>query len=126
MEKKVSRQRRSSINGTRNVLTVKGQEAGYVYRIVNDTGDRIQQLQELGYELVNDVQVGDRRVAVASKEGSPVQVSVGGGMKGYVMRIQKDWYDEDQKAKQARVDELEGTMKADAKNAADYGSLTVK
>lgn len=128
MEKRTSRQRRSSINGTRNVLTIKGQEPGYEYRIVNDTGDRVSQLQEIGYEIVQDqsVQVGDRRVVNPTKEGSPVQVSVGNGVKGYVMRIKSDWYKEDQIAKQSQVNELEKTMKADAKSTSDYGNLEIK
>ena len=81
--------RRTSINGTRNVLNISGKEPGWSYRVVNDVGDRIEQLKEIGYEIVEDskVQVGDRRIANPTKEGSPVKVSVGGGVQGYVMRI---------------------------------------
>ena len=50
--------------GTRNVLSVAGKEPGYEYRIINDTGDRVQEFIDAGYELVaNDsVRVGDKRV----------------------------------------------------------------
>ena len=83
MEKRLPREKRTPINGTRNILTIRGQEPGYRYRIVNDDGDRIPMLQEQGYELVQDasITVGDRRIANPTKEGSPVQVSVGGGQK---------------------------------------------
>lgn len=109
------RAQRTPING-RNVLTVTGKDPEYVYRIVNDAGDRIATFKEAGYELVesSSVKVGDRRLDNASAEGSKAQVSVGGGQKAFVMRIPKDWYEADQKAKQAEVDRLEQTMKQDA------------
>jgi len=127
MEKRLPREKRTPINGTRNILTIRGQEPGYRYRIVNDDGDRIPMLQEQGYELVQDasITVGDRRIANPTKEGSPIQVSVGGGQKGFVMRIKDEWYQEDQKAKQKSVDDLDESMKADAKKVADYGSLKI-
>lgn len=127
MEKRLPREKRTPINGTRNILTIRGQEPGYRYRIVNDDGDRIPMLQEQGYELVQDasITVGDRRIANPTKEGSPVQVSVGGGQKGFVMRIKDEWYQEDQKAKQKSVDDLDESMKANAKKIADYGSLKI-
>ena len=127
MEKRLPREKRTPINGTRNILTIRGQEPGYRYRIVNDDSDRIPMLQEQGYELVQDasITVGDRRIANPTKEGSPVQVSVGGGQKGFVMRIKEEWYQEDQKTKQKAVDDLDESMKANAKKIADYGSLKI-
>lgn len=124
-KEKSTRPTRTPINGTRSVLKIKGQEAGYQYRIVNDEGDRVAQLEAAGYEIVSDpnVQVGDRRVAKATQEGSPVKVSVGGGMQGYVMRIRKDWYDEDQANKLKQAAELESQLKRDAKAGADYGDV---
>lgn len=121
------RTRRTSINGTRNVLSVEGKEPGFEYRIVNDDGDRISQFQEMGYELVADktVKVGARRVANPTAEGSPIQVSVGGGQKAYLMRIRSDWYKEDQEAKQKQVDETVASMKKDAATNADYGKLQI-
>jgi hypothetical protein len=119
--------RRLSINGTRNVLTVSGKEPGFEYRVVNDDGDRVSQFEEMGYEIVKDsnIKVGDRRIANPTKEGSPVQVSVGGGQKAYLMRIPKDWYDEAQADKAKQVDELEKGMLQDTKNSADYGKISV-
>ena len=110
----------------RNILTVKGEEAGFKYRIVNDTGDRIQLFKDMGYEIVSDdsVQVGDRRVANPTKEGTPVQVSVGGGTKAFLMRQREDWYKEDQATKEARIKEQEKAMKADASQGM-YGSLKI-
>lgn len=119
--------RRTPINGVRNILTVQGKEPGYEYRVVNDEGDRVAQFESMGYEIVTDqtIKVGDRRVANPTKEGSAVQVSVGGGVKAYVMRIKKEFYDEDQAAKQVRVNEQEADMKKTARNSADYGKLEI-
>ena len=119
--------RRSSINGTRNVLNISGKEPGFVYRVVNDVGDRIEQLKAIGYEVVEDsqVQVGDRRIANPTKEGSPVKVSVGGGVQGYVMRTKQEWYDEDKAKKDAHVNSIEKGLVRDAKEKTDYGNIKV-
>ena len=114
--------------GKRNILSVKGKEAGYEYRIVNDEYDRVDTFKEAGWEVVSnsDVQVGDKRVGQATTPGSAAQVSVGGGQKGIVMRIKQEWYDEDQAAKRAEVQELEATTRKDARNGADYGDVSFK
>jgi len=111
--------------GQRSVLGVKGKEPGYTYRIVNDVGDRIESFKERGYEIVSDdsVKIGDRRVAVPTKEGTPVQVSVGGGTKGFLMRIKDEWYKEDQTYKEQQLSEQEQAMKA--KSSQDYGTLKI-
>ena len=119
--------RRTSISGGRNILTVSGKDPAYEYRIVNDDGDRVSQFEEMGYEVVKDqnITVGDRRIANPTKEGSPVQISVGGGTKAYVMRIKKEWYDEDQAAKAKRIEESEKGMLQDARTQADYGKVSL-
>ena len=113
--------------GTRNVLSVRGKEAGFEYRVVNDDSDRIEQFKAAGYEVVlaRDVTIGDKRVSATSPEGSAASVSVGDGKKGVIMRIRKDWYDEDQAAKQRSIDELEATTKQDAISGASYGKLEI-
>ena len=111
--------------GRRNILSVKGKEAGYEYRIVNDEFDRIDTFKEAGWGVVSnsDVRVGDKRVNSANTPGSAASVSVGNGGKGIVMRIKQEWYDEDQKAKRQEVHELEATTRKDALNGADYGDI---
>lgn len=119
--------RRAAINGTRNRLTVKGKDPAYVYRIVNDEDDRIAFFQEAGYEVVNDnnVKVGDKRVSIPNAEGSPVKISVGGGKTAYVMRIPKEFYDEDQKAKAELINATEASTKKEARANSDFGKLEV-
>lgn len=112
--------------GSRNILTVKGKDPNYEYRIVNDTDDRITQLQEAGYELVSDeaVDVGDKRVSQGTSVGSKKVFSVGQGIKAYVMRIKKEWYEEDQALKQRRVDAQESSIKEKALDGT-YGKLDI-
>ena len=119
------RVKRTPVSG-RNRLTVQGKDPNYVYRIVNDEEGRIARFQEGGYELLDEeaVKVGDKRANQTSSEGSVKQLSVGGGKKAYVMRIRRDWYEEDQKAKQASVDALEATTKKKALDGR-YGTLTI-
>lgn len=119
------RTRRSPL-ARKNVLTVVGKEPGYQYRIVNDTEDRVSGLMEQGYEPVssNKVQVGDKRVSKASPEGSVMQMSIGGGQKGVVMRIRDEFFKEDQAEKQAYVAETERATKQEALNGT-YGKLEV-
>lgn len=123
-----ARPRRSSLE-QRNRLSVKNKEEGFVYRIVNDVDDRVAQLQEQGYELCSKESVGavgDKRVDNTSSLGSAAHFSVGQGTKAVVMKIPKDWYDEDQALKQQKADDLEQTMKDDARKAASYGSLKIE
>lgn len=110
-ETEVVRPKRTPIN-KRDILSVRGKEPGYHYRIVNDAGDRVQAFLDAGYELVEakDVIIGDKRVNNATPEGSKAQVSVGAGQKAFLMRIKQDWYDEDQAAKQQEVKRLEQSM----------------
>lgn len=98
----------------RNKLTVKNVDPNYQYRIVNDVEDRVELFKERGYEIVTDAQVGDSRVDRPSSLGSTTEISVGQNVKAVVMRIPKEWYQEDQAVKQAQIDALEASMNADA------------
>lgn len=110
--------------GTRNILTVKGKDPNYEYRIVNDVDDRVAQFLEAGYELVDDetVQVGDKRVNAPTSLGSKKEISVGQGVKGRVMRIKREWFEEDQARKLAHVAEIERATKEKALDGT-YGEL---
>lgn len=110
--------------GTRNVLTVKGKDPNYVYRIVNDKDDRVQQFQEAGYVIDTDdsIAVGDKRVNAASSVGSTKQLSVGQGTKAFVMKIKREWYEEDQAVKLHQVNEVERATREKALDGT-YGKL---
>ena len=124
MAGKAQRTQRTPL-ANRSVLGIKGKEPGYVYRIVNDTGDRVASFQEQGYEIVTDssITIGDRRVGKASADGSPVQVAVGNGIDGYLMRIKEEYYKEDQAYKEQKLSELEQSMRKEAKLSSDFHNL---
>lgn len=109
----------------RGPQTISGEkDQNFHYRFVNDTGSRIHQMQEAGYEIVTDegLVVGDSRVSDPNQLGSAKRVVSKDGTVSYLMRQKKDWYDEDQQVKQNRVDELEKAMKSEASQGM-YGSI---
>jgi len=125
MVAKTSRPKRTPL-ANRSVIGITGKEPGYTYRLVNDTGDRIAAFLEQGYEVVTDssIKIGDRRVGKASADGSPVQVSVGGGTIGFLLRIKDEYYKEDQDYKEQRLKETEQSMRKESD--ADYGTLKIQ
>ena len=113
--------------GVRNRLTLKGTDPAYVYRIVADTSDNIARLQERGYEhvLADKVTVGDRRVNQPVGQGEYATQSLGAGVQGYVMRIKKEWYEEDQALKRSEVKKTQDTIKRVDKKDGDYGRIKI-
>ena len=112
---------------TRNVLTFPKRE-GYVRRVVNDEGDRIKQFEAAGYTIVReDIVAGDPKAGSETKIGSAVNPSVGANAKGVLMEIRKEWFDEDQKAKQDRITEGERDMTRKLNQGGDgqYGSVKI-
>lgn len=108
----------------RNPLKVRGKDPDYVYRVVNDTEDRVQTLQEAGYvfEESKEVALGGERVDDASSLGKVKHISVGGGVKAVLMKQRKEDYDEDQEAKQNYVKKTEAAMRPDP-NDGGYGKV---
>lgn len=102
-------------------------DPNYHYRFVNDTGSRIANFQAAGYEFVTDesLVVGDNRVVDASDLGSGKRVISNDGTVSYLMRIKKEWYDEDQATKAEHIAEQEKAMKQDATQGM-YGKLDIK
>lgn len=94
------------------------------YRYVNDTGARVQNFKEAGYEMVSDTEltVGDSRVLDTSDLGSNKRVVSNDGTVSYLMRIKKEWHAEDQAAKQNHVNETEKAMKQEASSGM-FGSI---
>ena len=122
----VKRRKRGSVDGARDILTVSNQDPNYTYRWVADDPQRpgrIERLKEYGYEVVTeDMEVGGKAVDKSTKIGSAVTRLGGGGITLVLMRQQKEWWDEDQKAKQAKVDAVEATMREDVRSGKIPGS----
>ena len=93
----------------------------YHYRVLNDQDDRLARAQEAGYEFVqSDQKLGDPRAVEAGMLGANVAKPVGQGTVGYLMRIPKEYYEEDQQAKEDKLKGLEKSMKPN-KAESQYG-----
>lgn len=126
MAREAARRSRTPIHdGFRSRLSVQGKDPNYEYRIVNDTPGRIDKFKEAGYEVVEDenVTIGDRRLTAPSQQGSAKTVSVGQGITGVLMKIKREWWEEDQAAKHAAAAKAVSTVISDAKSASDYGDI---
>jgi hypothetical protein len=118
--KRTNRPQRTPL-GARNRLTFGEQDPNFVYRVINDQDDRLKQAQEAGYEfVVSDAKLGDTRAAEGSAIDSRVSKPVGNNTRGFLMRIPKEFYQEDQKAKADKVDATEQAMKP-KKAKGEYG-----
>lgn len=101
--------------GQRNRLTFKGQDPNYVYRWLNDVDDRLAMAQEGSYEFVygDHTLAGDSRLESTPLDGR-ISKPAGNGIRAYLMRIPKDLYQADQRAKMEKVDATEDAMKPNA------------
>lgn len=130
MAKTSNRPTRTPVSGARNILTVVGKDPNYEYRWVNDTeaGMRIERFKAGGWEVVTkdaDIKVGDKVIDQGSVVGSVTTRYVGQGQTAVLMRIPKEWYDEDQAAKWALIDEQEAAMQ-DPSTSGNYGSVSIQ
>jgi hypothetical protein len=107
--------------GARNRLTFGDLDPKFNYRVINDDQDRLARAEEAGYEFVqSEGKLGDNRAAEGTSMGANVAKPVGGGMTGYLMRIPKKFYEEDQAAKEAKIKEKENTFIPDGSKG-QYG-----
>lgn len=108
----------------RNRLNVKNRDPNYHYRIFTDIDDRIDAAKAAGYELdTENASLTDSRVDVPHGMGAAT-VSVGAGRKGVLMRIRKDWFQEDQALKQKEINQTEATIKKAAEKY-ERGTLEI-
>lgn len=115
--KKRERPQRASFGSPRQKLSVRPIE-GFHLHWVNDSPGRVEEAQEGGYEFV-----GEEEIAVAGQAkqsnsdlGTRVKRLVGRGEDGnalfaYLMKIPIDWYEQDQKVIQDRVDAVDNMIK---------------
>lgn len=113
---------RTPVSGPRDILNVRNKDENYVYRWVKDVPGRVQRFLDGGYEVVVDdnAQVGHKTVDATSRLGSALTRNTDGTAL-VLMRIPREWYDEDQAAKQAEIDAIEDSMQADGGNNQGLG-----
>lgn len=115
------RVKRKSV-GTRSRLHVQNKDPNYVYRFVNDMDDNVDVRLEQGYEIVKLSDHRSTRQRVESGGTPDNMLSVGGGTKAVLMRIPKEYWDEDQKAKAEAIDRTEQAIKKPSIDGA-YGKI---
>lgn len=106
---------RKRLGGANDVMTASGVPRGYQHRWVNDTSDRIYRFLEAGWEFLTStgVTVGDKTVDNVgdNDRGSVIKVqayvSNNRPVDAYLMVIEDEFYEEDQKYKANRIDEQE-------------------
>lgn len=117
--RKEERKQRIPFGARRLKLEVGGKIPGYVLRWIDDKPGRIQAALDGGYEYVTRKEAQEHGLSVgqgAIHEGnsdlndkvSKVTWKSQGGIRGFLMKIKQEWYDEDQLSKEQvnlRVDE---------------------
>lgn len=120
------REERVPIGGSRDILTVHGKDPNYVYRFVKDVGNRVKRFEKAGYIVETDenIIVGDARAAVGQSLGAAV-TAMGDrfGERLVLMKILKEYYDEDQAAKMAQIDAVEAGMGRNVEGS--YGDIKI-
>lgn len=124
--RRVSREERVPVNGTRDILTVYGKKDDLAYRWISDKsedGQRVFRFEQAGWFLVpaDDVKIGQSAVYQSESVGSIVRLPDGGGSYLYLMAIEKDLYDEDQIAKQDAIKAEENAITRERDENEDDG-----
>lgn len=114
---------------SRNILTVQDKDPELEYRWFNDVEERLFHAKNAGWEFVTDkgITVGDPTVNASTEVGSVVSKKVGGGVVAYLMALPKEFYEEDQEAKQDKVDRQERAMYEELNSPQDgrYGNVDI-
>ena len=114
-----TRKRRNVFNGTEAKLSVRKQIEGYHLHIFTDSGGRIQDAIDDGYEFVRPDEVGGVSENVVSRNGDlgeRVRYLVnpraeGTEQYGYLMKQRLEWYEQDQRALQAKNNQVDAAIK---------------
>ena len=111
----LNKRNRVPIGGNRDILTVQGKDPNFVYRWVLEDPQRIIKFEDAGYSVVTkeELEIGQTRIDTPgkAKDGSLYRKNAGRNAHLILMKIRKEWYDEDQKEKQQQVDAAEAAMR---------------
>lgn len=114
--KKKVRRKRTPIGGPSLKMAVEIPD-GKVARWVSDDGDRLSKFQAADYEFVTaEIKVGEGDKDNNTDLGSMKSMVVGKGeagkpIRGYLMMIDKELYEEDQAAKMEQIAEIDNDIK---------------
>lgn len=114
-----TRKKRNVFNGTEAKISVQQQIDGYHLHVFTDTGGRIQQALDNGYEFVKPDEVGGVSENVVSRNGDlgeRIRYLVnpraeGTEQYGYLMKIRQEWYEEDQAELQVKNNLIDAAVR---------------
>ena len=114
-----TRKRRNVFNGTEAKLGVRNQIPGYHLHIFTDTGSRVQEAMDSGYEFVTPDEIGGVSENVVSRNGDlgeRIRYLVnpraeGTEQYGYLMKVRQEWYEEDQAELQAKNNRIDTAIR---------------
>lgn len=118
--------KRKSING-KGPLAVEQRE-GYKRRIVNLHGNNLEEALELGYKVVTKEKQKAGAKAGAEDDLSSAhtfKVSKNDDLKAVLMEIPLELYNENKRAKEQDVDDIEARLAPEGSNES-YGTLNIK
>ena len=117
--------RKPLTEGFADRISIKGKDPAYEYFLATDKPGRVDALIERGYQVVTDKEttVGSSRIGLPTSEGTARTMAVGGGETGVLMKIQRDWYEEDQAFKRKKAHDTVSQINKDARENAEYGSV---
>lgn len=129
--------KRTPLGVARRKLSLNAQFDGHKCRWINDSGDRVLQARQGGYEHVTKEELEAKGVAIGDEStvgsdlGSLVSKVVGtkedgSPLRAYLMKIRKEWYEEDQDEKQKSVDEVDRALREGAQYRKDIGDSAYK
>jgi hypothetical protein len=111
-------------------LNVQGieEDKDYYYHVVSDKNNRVYQLQQRGYEIVkqdgkivmgdcNPKEVGDTITTTCDDSN---------GTKGVLMRIRREWKEEDDAYRQEQVAKTEEALFRTLKDEGQYGEVKIE
>jgi hypothetical protein len=108
-------------------INVVYQDPNYAYRWVNQRPGRIESFLLAGWEMApGDTVLGDTSVEdQITRTSGAIERHMGQGTKANLMRIRREFYNEDQEAKQRQLDISEQAMNREAMQGR-YGTFKVE
>jgi hypothetical protein len=130
------RRERVPFSANRRRLALHKELDGFVTRWFNDQDDRLQRAEDAGYQYVHRKeigQVGDKDISNGNTDvNSRVSRVVGRNVNGqpiraYLMKIRKDWYEQDQAKKEEVNKRVDDAIRAGTSGGANvqnqYGNV---
>ena len=113
-EKVVQKRERVPVHGSKEKFKFRGLDhKNFYYRLVRFIPDRIQTFLDADYVFVNKngTTTSDPIVDTSTGTDSLITIAGGLGVTLVLMALPRDLWEQDQRAKQIAIDELEETMK---------------